>query len=97
MLVVHPRQDANGGFEVVAHGVKQVDVVEVLLAAEAMGEVIPGIDGGEHFLAMGTEEAIASFAAFGGWAVGAEGGDGDGHGQVVAEVTQQFFGDHGLQ
>lgn len=60
VLLVHPCQDADGGFEVVAEGQQQVDVVEVLLAAEAVSEVVSWIDGGEHFLAMGTEEAIAS-------------------------------------
>ena len=80
MLVVHPHQDADGGFEVVAEGEEEVNVIEVLLAAEAVGEVVSRVDGGEHFLAMGAEEAIASFAAFGRRAIGAEGGDGDGHG-----------------
>ena len=96
MLFVHPRQDADGGFEVVAEDHEQVDVVEILAAAEAVGEVVAGVDGGEHFLAMGTEESIASFAAFGRWAIGAEGGDGDGHGEVVAKMTEQFSGDHGM-
>ena len=80
MLIVHPHQDADGGFEVVAEGQQQVDVVEIFLAAEAVSEVVAWVDGGEHFLAMGAEEAIASFAAFGRRAIGAEGGDGDGHG-----------------
>jgi hypothetical protein len=72
MLFVHPHQDADGGFEVVAECHEQVDVVEIPGAAEAVGEVVSGVDGGEHFVAMVTEEAIASFAAFGGRAVGAE-------------------------
>ena len=80
MLLVHPHQDADSGFEVVAEGEEEVNVIEVLLAAEAVGEVVAWVDGGEHFLAMGAEEAIASFAAFGRRAIGAEGGDGDGHG-----------------
>ena len=84
MLIVHPHQDRDSGFEVVAEGHEEVDVVEILLAAEAMGEVVARVDGGEHFLAMRTEEAESSFAAFGRRAIGAEGGDGDGHGQVVA-------------
>ena len=46
MLIVHPHQDADGGFEVVAEGQQQVDVVEVFLAAEAVSEVVSGIDGG---------------------------------------------------
>ena len=41
-------------------------------------------------MAMGTEEAIASFAAFGRRAIGAEGGDSDGHGQIVAEMVIFF-------
>ena len=62
-----------------------------------MSEVVAWVDGGEHFLAVGAEEAVASFAAFGRRAIGAEGGNGDRHGQVISEVTQQFFGDHGMQ
>ncbi len=58
MLLVHPYQDADGGFEVVAEDQKQVDVVEVLPAAEAMGEVVAWVDGGEHFLAMGNRESV---------------------------------------
>ena len=84
MLLVHPHQDGDGGFEVVAEGHEQVDVVEVLPAAEAVGKVVAWVDGGEHLPAMGTEEAIASFSAFGRRAIGAECGNGDGHGQVVA-------------
>ena len=83
MLIVHPRQDADGGYEVVAHDEKQVDIVEVLGAAEAMSKVVAWVDGGEHLFAMRAEEAVASFAAFGRRAIGAEGGDGDGHGQVI--------------
>ncbi len=90
MLVIHPSQDANGSFEVVAQGEKQVDIVEVLGAAEAMSKVVAGIDGGKHFLAMGAEEAIASFVAFGRRAIGAESGNGHGHGQVVAEMVIFF-------
>ena len=54
-----------------------------------MGVVVAGVDGGEHLAAMGTEEAIASFATLGRRAIGAESSDGDRHGQVVAEVTQR--------
>ena len=43
MLIVHPHQDADGGIEVVSHGEKQVDVVEILLAAEAMGRLLRGL------------------------------------------------------
>jgi hypothetical protein len=95
MLLIHPYQDADGGFEVVAHGEKQVDVVEVYAAAEAMGKVVARVDGGEHLFAVRTEEAIASFAAFGRRTITTQSSDGDGHGQVVAEVTEQFSGDHG--
>ena len=58
---------------------------------------LSGVDGGEHFFAMGTQEAIASFAAFGRRAIIAEGSDGDGHGQVVTEMMKQFFGNLGTQ
>ena len=36
---------------------------------------------------MGVEEAILSFAAFGGRAIGAEGGNGDGHRQVIWHIS----------
>ena len=51
---------------------------------------LSGVDGGEHFFAMGTQEAVTSFAAFGRRAIGAEGGDGDGHGQVAQEMVIFF-------
>ena len=84
MLLVHPHQNGDGGFEVVAEGEEKVDVIEIPGAAEAVGEVVTRIDGGEHLPAMRTEEAESSFAAFGRWAIGTEGGDGDGHGKVVS-------------
>ena len=51
---------------------------------------LSGVDGGEHFFAMGTEEVTASFAAFGGRAIGAEDGDGDRLGQVAQEMVIFF-------
>ncbi len=60
-----------------------------------MGEVVTWVDSGEHLSAMGTEEAESAFAAFGRRTIGAEGGDGDGHGQVIADVAQQFSCNHG--
>ena len=90
MLLVHPHQDADSGFEVVAEGEEEIDVVEVILAAEAVGKVVARVDGGEHLLALAAEEAIASVDAFGRRAIGAESGNGDGHGQIVAEMVIFF-------
>ena len=81
-------KDDNGGTEVVAERQEQVDVVEVFLAAEAVGEVVAWVDGGEHFAAVGAEEAEVAVAPFCGWPVAAEGGDGDGHGQMVANSAE---------
>ena len=52
------------GREVVAGGTQEVDVVEVLVAGEAVGQVIARIDVGEHFAAAGAEEAESSVAEF---------------------------------
>ena len=82
-------EDGDGGLKVVAEGDEQVDVVEIFLAVEAVGEVVAWVDGGEHFAAVWAEEAEVAFAPFGGRPVAAEGGDGDGHGQVVADAAQQ--------
>ena len=38
-------EDGDGGFKVVAEREEQVDVVEVFLAAEAVGEVVAWVDG----------------------------------------------------
>ncbi len=73
-------EDGDGDGEVVAEGHEQVDVVEVAGAAEAVGEVIAGVNGGEQVAAMRAEEEQSAFPDFGGWAVATEGSDGDGHG-----------------
>jgi hypothetical protein len=80
-------EDGDGGAEVVAEDEEQVDVVEVRVAPEAVGEVVAWIDGGEHFAAAWAEEAEVAFARFRGRPVAAEGGNGDGHGQVVAKAA----------
>src|SRR5208283_312440 len=59
-----------------------------------MGEVVAWVDGGAHVAAVWAEEAEVTFAHFGGWPVAAEGGDRDGHGQVVANSAQQIGVDH---
>ena len=53
-------EDRNGRAEVVVEMEEQVDVVEVLIAPEAVGEVVAWVDVGEHFAAARTEEAEAS-------------------------------------
>ena len=82
-------QYGDGGQEVVAERDEQVDVVEVFGAGEAVGEVVAWVDGGEHFTALGAEEAIMAIAFFARGPVTSEGGDRDGHGQVVADFSEQ--------
>ena len=53
------------GAEVVAQGPEQVDVVQVLVAGEAVGQVIARIDVDEHFAAIRTQEAEPPVADFG--------------------------------
>src|SRR5438132_12661453 len=89
-------QEGNGGEEVIVEVDEQVDVVEVLLAREAVGEVVARIDGGAHFAATRADEAEVAFAHFGWGPVAAQSGDRHGHGQVVANAAQQVRGDHGL-
>src|SRR5204862_256790 len=82
-------EDGDSGAEVVAEGEEQVNVVEVFLAAEAVGEVVARIDGGAHVAAVWAKKAEVAFADFGGRPVTTEGGDRDGHRQVVAKATHQ--------
>ena len=96
MLVEPAFEDGDGGAEVVAERHQQVDVVEVFLAAEAVGEVVAGVDGGEHLGAVGAEETEVAFAELRRRPIAAEGGDGDAHRQVVADAPQQVGGHHGL-
>ena len=65
-------EQCDGGEEGVAEGHEQVDVIEVLPAVEAVGEVVAGIDGGSHFAAAWAEEAEIPFAHFAGWPVATE-------------------------
>ena len=78
-------EEFDGGGEVVAEFEEQVDVVEVSAAAEAVGEVVSGIDGGAQFSASGVEEAEVAFEGLGRRPLRAEISDGGGHGEVVAE------------
>ena len=56
---------------------QQVDVVEVLLATEAVSQVFARVDGGTHFTATGTQKAEVAFAPFGGRPLPPQGGDHD--------------------
>jgi hypothetical protein len=87
-------QNGDSGAEVIAELHEQVDVIEVFLAVKAVGKVVACIDGGLHFAAVGAEEAEVAFAHFGRRPVAAEGGDRDGHGQVIANSAQQIGVDH---
>ena len=96
VLVEEAFEEGDGGEEVIVEGDEQVDVVEVFLAAETVGEVVAWVDGGAHFAAVGADEAEVAFAHFGWGAFAAQRGDGDGHRQVVAKSAQQFGVNHGF-
>ena len=97
LVFVEPAfEEGDGGGKVVVEGEQQVDVVEVFLAAEAVGQVVAWVDRGTHFAAARTEEAEVAFAHFGRRSLAAQAGDGHGHGQVVAQATEQIGRDHGV-
>ena len=57
LVLVEPTfEQDDGGAEVVVECEQQVDVVEVFLAGEAVGEVVAWVDGGAHFAAAWAEE-----------------------------------------
>ena len=62
MFVEKAFEESDGTEEVVVERHQQVDVVEVFLASEAMGEVVAWVDGGAHFAAARAEEAEIAFA-----------------------------------
>ena len=50
LAIVEPAFDeSDGGGKVAAEFEQQVDVVEVRVAMEAVGEVVPEVHAGEHF------------------------------------------------
>src|SRR5476651_1785976 len=65
VLVEHAFQESDGIAEAVVELDEQVDVVDILSAVEAVGEVVARVDGGAHFAAMGTDETEVTFADFG--------------------------------
>ena len=89
-------QLSDGGAEGGAELDQEIDVVEVLTAAEAVGEVVLGVDGGFHLAAVGAEEAEIALAPFGRRGLVAQRGHRDWHGQIVADSTQQVRGNHGV-
>src|SRR5262249_17630393 len=90
LVLIEPAlEEGDGGAEVIVEGDEQVDVIEVFLTCKTVGEVIAWVDGGAHFAAVWADEPVVTFADFGRRPFAAEGGDGDGHGQVVAKATQQ--------
>jgi hypothetical protein len=52
------------------------------------------VHGGAYFAAVGTAETVVARAAFVGWPIVAEGGDDDGHREVVAEPAEQVRCEH---
>ena len=73
---------------------QQVDVVDVLAATEAMGEVVAGIDGGAEFTAVVADETETTVNVFGVRAFAIQLLDDEGHGQIVTQGPQQLAGDH---
>jgi len=73
---------------------QQIDVVEVFMAGEAVGQVVFRVDVNEHFAAVRAEEDEAAVSNFRRRSLTPERGDGDGHRQVVADFPQQFRGNH---
>ena len=57
-------EEGDRGEEVIVEGEQQVDVVEVLLAREAVGEVVARVDGGAHLAAAWADEAEVALAHF---------------------------------
>ena len=90
MLVQQSFEECDGGEKIVAECAEQVDIVEISVAGEAVGEVVAGVHGGEQFAAARAEEDEASVAEFRGRPIAAEGSDGGGHRQVVADAPQQL-------
>ena len=69
-------EDFDSWDEVVTLSHQQVDVVEVLAAAETVGKIVAWIDGCAHFFAARTEKAKIAFAPFRDWTVAAESDNG---------------------
>ena len=90
-----PVENLDRWDEVVALDHHQVDVVEVLAAAEAVGKIVAWIDCRTQFFAAGTEESKVAIAMFRRWTVAAEPHDRELHGQVVADRSESFRRDHG--
>lgn len=88
-------EQRHGRLEFVTGQKQEIDVVDIPGAVEAMGEVVAGIDGGEKFAAVGTNEAQPAFDAFGARSGAAQTLQRDVHGQVVAQDAQEVAGDHG--
>ena len=55
-------EEGDGGGEVVVEFEEEVDVVEVLVAVKAVGEVVAWVDVGEHLVAVRAEEGEAAVA-----------------------------------
>src|SRR5271154_467446 len=66
-------QQGDGIEEGIVELDEQVDVVEVFLAAEAVGQVVLRVDSGPHFAAMRAQEAEVAIAHFRGRTVAARG------------------------
>jgi len=62
LVLVQPSfQECDGGEEAVAKCAEQVEIVEISVAGEAVGQVIARVDGGEQFAAARAEEDEAAW------------------------------------
>jgi hypothetical protein len=97
-LVLHEPtfEDDDGGAEVVALGDEQVDIIPVFRAGETVRVIDSGVDRRPHFAAVWAQEAEVAFADLGRRPLAAKRGDGGGHGQVVANLAEQFRRKHGF-
>src|SRR5271170_1898192 len=94
MLLEPAFQQSDRGGKLVIECHQQIDIVEILLATETVGQVVAGVDRGQHLAAARTEEAEIAFAQLGWRTRATQGGDGYRHGQLIAQPTQQLRGYH---
>jgi hypothetical protein len=87
-------EDCDRSDEVLAEQHQQVDVVEVFVAVKAMSEVVARVDSGLQFATVWAHEEESAVSHFRGRAITTEGGDRDGHRQIVANPTNSVFLNH---
>jgi hypothetical protein len=95
LMVLEPAfQQTDRGGKLVVECDQQIDIIEIHLTAETVGQVVAWVDRGQDFAAAGAEEAEIALAHLGWRTRATEGGDGHGHWKIVAQATQQFRSYH---